>query len=189
MKVLDFDCECRPMHFYGDYVSKEITAMAWAWTDKPDDVTCYLLGETDLPKMLAAFVEAWASADLVTGHFIRGFDIPLIQGALTEQKMALLPDKLTQDTKLDAVSRHGLSASQENWGGMLGLENPKVQMDQTKWRKANRLQPEGLALVRERVTGDVKQHIELRLKMLRLEYLKPPVMWRSGRGKAEKYQP
>ena len=56
MRVLDFDVEARPLHWIsGDYVSKEITAIAWAWVDKPDDVACYLLGETDPIAMLQAF--------------------------------------------------------------------------------------------------------------------------------------
>jgi len=180
MRVLDFDVECRPLHFYGDYVSKEITAMAWAWCDRPEDVTCLLLGEVELTQMLRRFREVFDAADMVTGHFIRGFDLPLICGALTEHQLPMLPDKLTQDTKLDLVRRHGLSGSQENIGGMLGLEHPKVPMDQTKWRAANRLTAEGLAAVRERVTGDVRQHIEMRRKLLALGYLSEPVKWKSG---------
>src|SRR3954468_13490203 len=75
MRVLDFDCEARPLHWIGgDYVSKEITALAWAWTDDPEHVTCYLLGETDTPTMLEAFRAAYDQADMVTGHYIRGFD-------------------------------------------------------------------------------------------------------------------
>ena len=63
---------------------------------------------------------------------------------------------------------------------MLGLNYPKVKMDQTKWRSANRLTPEGLALTRERVVGDVLQHIELRQRLLDLGYLCPPTLWSSG---------
>jgi hypothetical protein len=188
-RVLDFDVECRPLHFYGDYVSKEITAMAWAWTDRPEDVTCLLLGAIELPEMLRRFREVWTQADLVTGHFIRGFDVPLIAGALTEFQMPMLPDQWTHDTKLDLVRRHGLSGSQENLGAMLGLSNPKVQMDQAKWRRANRLTPEGLAEVRERVIGDVKQHIEMRKRLMDLGYLSGPVLWKSGSAQVAEYTP
>ena len=32
LRVLDFDCECRPLSWYaGDMNSKEITAIAWKW--------------------------------------------------------------------------------------------------------------------------------------------------------------
>lgn len=184
-RVLDFDCECRPLHFYGDYVSKEVTAIAWAWTYAPDDVTCLLLGEVEGPEMLRRFTEAFNQADLVTGHFIRGFDLPLIQGQLTEYQMPALGDKLTSDTKLDLLRRHGFSGSQENLGAMLGLTNPKVGMNQATWRAANRLTPEGLELVRERVVGDVKQHCEMRKRLLELGYLGPPVLWKGSAQIAE----
>ena len=181
MRILDFDVEARPLHWISnEYVSKEITAMAWAWVDQPEDVTCYLLGETEPVEMLQAFTAAYAQADIVTGHYIRGYDLPMISGALTEYQMRALGKKMTQDTKLDLVRRQGLSGSQENLGAMLGLQHPKVHMDQAKWRAANRLQPAGLTAARERVVGDVLQHIELRQRLLDLGYLGPPKMWESN---------
>jgi DNA polymerase elongation subunit (family B) len=169
--------------------SKEITALAWAWVDTPEDVTCYLLGESRPQAMLRAFRAAYAKADVVTGHFIRGFDLPLINGALTEYQMPTLDDKLASDTKLDLVRRHGLSGSQENLGAMLGLVNPKVKMDQAKWRSANRLTKAGRELARERVCGDVRQHIEMRRKLIELGYLGAPVLWRGGTAPLETYTP
>jgi hypothetical protein len=190
LRVLDFDVEARPLHWIsGDYVSKEITAIAWAWCDAPEDVTCYLLGETDPIDMLTAFCRAYRHADMVTGHFIRGYDLPMVNGALTEYQLPPLGDKLTCDTKIDLVRRQGLSGSQENLGTMLGLDNPKVKMDQAKWRAANRLTPEGLAHVRERVIGDVRQHIEMRRRLMELRYLGPPVLWKGGSAPAEAYTP
>jgi hypothetical protein len=190
MRVLDFDVEARPLHWIsGDYVSKEITAIAWAWCDAPDQVTCYLLGETDPVTMLQAFLEAYQQADMVTGHFIRGYDLPMVNGSLTEYQLPTLPDKLSQDTKIDLVRRQGLSGSQENIGVMLGLEREKVKMDQRSWRDANRLTPEGLEKTKKRVVGDVQQHIEMRARLLRLGYLGPPVLWKGGASPIEPYTP
>lgn len=190
MRVLDFDVEARPLHWIsGDYVSKEITAIAWAWCDDPANVSCLLLGETDPVAMLKAFVAAYDRADMVTGHFIRGYDLPMVNGALTEYRLPALGDKLSQDTKIDLVRRQGLSSSQENLGAMLALSNPKVQMNQARWRAANRLEPGGLEAVRERVIGDVRQHIEMRQRLLDLGYLAPPVVWRGGASPIEKYEP
>lgn len=181
MRVLDFDVEARPLHWIsGDYVSKEITAMAWAWVDRPEDVTCYLLGETHPVDMLRAFLDVYRRADVVTGHFIRGYDLPMVNGALTEYGLPALEDKPTQDTKLDLVRRAGLSSSQENLGAMLRLDHPKVKMDQARWRDANRLTPEGRQLARERVIGDVRQHMELRQRLLELGYLGPIRVWKSN---------
>ena len=55
---------------------------------------------------------------------------------------------------------------------MLGLEAPKVGMSQAMWRKANRLEPDGIKLTYNRVTGDVRQHIALRAKLNELGWLK-----------------
>ncbi|HUX01582.1 MAG TPA: hypothetical protein VMY35_11440 [Phycisphaerae bacterium] len=181
LRVLDFDCEARPLHWIsGDYVSKEITAIAWAWCDRPDHVWCYLLGQTTPQAMLEEFRRAYNEADLVTGHYIRGYDLPVINGSLTEYGLAPLGDKLTCDTKNDFIRRQGLSNSQENIGAMLGLSHKKVRMNQQSWRDANRLTPTGIAETRARVVGDVRQHIEMRRRLIELGYLGPAVLWKSG---------
>jgi hypothetical protein len=60
-------------------------------------------------------------------------------------------------------------------------------MNQHRWRAANRLTGEGLALVRERVVGDVQQHIELRRTLLEKGYLSHPKIWRSPSAPVEAY--
>jgi hypothetical protein len=190
MKVLDFDIENRPLTYLGsDFTTAEVTAIAWAWTDKPDDVTVYLLGETDLSTILDRFLRVYDLADMVTGHYIKGHDLPMINGALVELGMPSLQDRLVQDTKTDLIALKGISKSQESLGSMFRLDAPKVQMNQTKWRAANRLTPEGLAEVRARVVGDVRQHIQMRAKLLEMGYLAPPRIWRSGVAKVEAYVP
>lgn len=190
MRILDFDIENRPLSYLGsDFTTSEVTAVSWAWVDAPKDVTVYLLGETALPAILMAFCEVYNQADMVTGHFIRGHDLPMINGALMEFGMPPLSDKLSHDTKLDLTRAKGLSRSQESLAAMLRLEHPKVQMNQFRWRAANRLEPEGLAYVRERVIGDVQQHIEMRQRLLELGYLDRPKVWRSLSAELAEYTP
>jgi hypothetical protein len=190
MRVLDFDIENRPLSYLGsDFTTAEVTAIAWAWCDKPEDVTCVLLGEVDPVTMLQQFVAAYTQSDMVTGHFITGHDLGIINGALMEYRLPTLPDKLVQDTKTQLVRRKGISGSQENLAAMLLLEHDKVKMNQIKWRAANRLTPEGLALTRERVVGDVRQHMEMRARLLALGYLAPPTVWRGGTAPVETYTP
>ncbi len=178
MRVLDFDCENRPLSYLGsDFTTSEVTAIAWAWD--PKDVTVYLLGEHPLPYILKRFVAAYKLADMVTGHFVRGHDLPMLNGALMECRMPLLPSVLVQDTKCDLIRSKGLSLSQESLGAMFRLENSKVHMNQIKWRSANRLTADGLADVRERVVGDVRQHMALRKELLTLGYLNPAREWKS----------
>lgn len=190
MRVLDFDIENRPLSYLGsDFTTAEVTAIAWAWCDQPEDVTVYLLGEHELSYILSSFVEAYRHADLVTGHFISGHDLPMVNGALMECRMPPLPDRLMQDTKTHLVKSKGLSLSQESLGAMFRLEQAKVQMNQSKWRAANRLTPEGLAEVRHRVSGDVRQHMALRRELLALGYLASPSVWRSGSAQLAEYVP
>jgi hypothetical protein len=187
LRVLDFDIENRPLSYLGsDFTTAEVTAIAWAWDG---DVTVYLLGEHELPYILTQFVDAYRQADLVTGHYVRGHDIPMINGALMECRMPPLPDMWVSDTKLDLIRTKGLSLSQESLGAMFKLDQRKVQMNQSKWRAANRLTPEGLKEVRERVVGDVQQHRAMRQELLSLGYLAAPKLWRSGSAKVECYAP
>lgn len=189
MRVLDFDIENRPLSYLGsDFTTAEVTAIAWAWTDG-DVVTVRLLGETPLPDILREFVAVYNQADMVTGHFVLGHDLPMLNGALMECGLPPLADKLVQDTKVHLMRAKGISKSQESLGAMFNLDAPKVSMNQSKWRAANRLTPEGLREVRERVVGDVRQHMELRRVLLQRGMLAPPTVWRSGVSKVESYTP
>lgn len=188
LRILDFDIENRPLSYLGmDYTTAEITAIGWGWItpdvlDGPFSVT--LTKKNTTYSLLRTFVRQWEQADVVTGHYILGHDIPIINGALTEVGLPVLSDKLVQDTKVHLVKLKGISKSQENLAGMLGLDAPKVQMDTTKWREANRLTPEGIALTRERVEGDIVQHVELRDRLIAEGLLKPPAPWSAQAGGA-----
>jgi hypothetical protein len=177
LHTLDFDIENRPLSYLGmDFTTADITAIAGSWVgEKKVDVRC--LGEVTTQEMLAWFVDLYNQADLVTGHYIRKHDLPIINGALMEFGMAPLSEKLTSDTKLDMLKRSGISASQESIADMLSVPAPKVQMSQAKWRSANRLTAEGIAETRTRVVGDIRQHKQMRQAMLDAGILGPPRMW------------
>lgn len=179
LRILDFDIENRPLSYWvPDRPTAEITAIAWAFTDQPRHVEVVLLGRDDPRDMLERFVAAYDAANLVTGHYIRKHDLPIVNGALMEAGLPTLGPKLTQDTKLDMVRKADIPATQEFLADMLGVAAPKYHMTQTKWREANRLTPEGLALTEKRVTDDVRQHMNLREAMLKAGLLKAPRVWR-----------
>ncbi len=191
LRILDFDLENRPLSYLGsDFTTGDITAIAWGWADE-EQVYCEVQTKRDWSRsvMLRAFLEAYNEADMVTGHFIRGYDLPVINGALMEIGLEPLSDKLSSDTKNDLKKRKYISASQENLGAMLGLEAPKVQMNTPKWREANRLTTEGIAITQERVIGDVVQHKQLRLKLIELGWLGTPKVWRSSGTPGGAYTP
>lgn len=177
--ILDFDIENRPLSYLGqDYTTAEITAIAWCFVDEPKTLTCRLLGRDEPGAMLADFVAAYNAADMVTGHYIRMHDLPIINGALVERGMLCLEDKLTCDTKLDLVKKGPVfSASQENLCAMLGLAAPKVHMNTVLWREANRLTPAGLKLTAKRAVGDVFQHMQLRKALVARNLLSAPKTW------------
>ena len=192
LKVLDFDVEARPLSWItSDYVSKEITAIGCQWIEKKGKgkSACWLLGVHDPVEMLESFRQFYDKADMVVGHYIRGYDLPTVMGAMTDFHLDPITSKLTHDTKQDLVKWQGHSKSQENIGAMLGIDNPKVHMNQEMWREANRLTPEGVKLTRERVLGDVKQNIEMRARLLELGYLGPPQVWEYSQHGYGQYKP
>lgn len=197
-RILDFDLECRPIAFYGgDFVTKQPTAIAWKFVGERGPVQVAVIGESDRMSlvldeeraMLGQFLAAYDQADMLTGHYIRGFDLPVLAGALMRLGMPALEQKLAQDTKNDLIKASGLSKSMENLSAMLDAKTKKYQMDTAKWAAANMLLPEGIALAKRRVTQDVREHIELRSKLLELGALGPPKVWYPGASKGGKYAP
>jgi hypothetical protein len=195
-RVLDFDVECRPIAWYGgDFVTKQITAIAWTWVDEDDDVEVAFIGESgrsvlvleEEQEMLESFLAHYAEADIVTGHFIRGFDLPLINGSLMRLGLPLLGEKRVHDTKMDLARAQGISKSQENLGAMYELEHPKIPMNTALWARGNMLLPDGIDATIERVTGDVAQHVELRAEMLALGHLGPVTLWSPGPAPLPEY--
>ncbi len=180
--VVDFDIETRPLGWYGgEFVHSEPTAIGYAYVTGPQAgfAQTFLLDKTkgSAVRMLKAFRKVYDHADMLTGHYIRGFDLGQLQAAYLENGLPLLGPKLTHDTKLDLLRFSGMSKSQQNIGSMFDTEAPKVVMTMADWREANRLTPEGLELTHDRVIGDVLQHMQMRRAMLDAGILGPPKMW------------
>lgn len=201
LRILDFDIENRPLHYwYGDATTGEITVIAWAWYgDESKDGRPYV-HEAHLLRppnhwesavtMLRQFLEAYDEADMVTGHFIRGHDLPMINSATMELGLPRLHSKLTSDTKLDLTKHKYMSVSQKNLAEMLGVRAPKVPMPQVSWRESNRLTDEGVELAVARAVGDVLQHMELRKVLLERNLLAQPKVWVSSAAAHDTtYQP
>ena len=178
-RTLDFDIENRPLSYWFDgRCTAEVTAIAWRWVGVTNEATrCYLLGSHTAEEMLLAFKAAYDEADIVTGHFIRRHDLPIVNGALIEHGLPQLGSKLTSDTKIDLVRFSDLAKSQEALGAMLGIDAPKIQMTQSDWREGNRLTPAGIMRTRARVVGDVEQHVQLRAALIERDMLGAPRWW------------
>lgn len=188
-RILDFDTESRPLSWFGgDFVTQEITAIAAQFIGEKK-MYVWALGEDQTEDFLMAFRVLYDQADIVTGHFIIGHDLPVLNAAMLDFGLNPLSPKMAHDTKNHLLKLRGISKSQENLGALLGLKHPKVGMDQAKWREANRLTPAGIALTKKRVVGDVKQHIELRAELLRRGMLGFPKMWHPSGAYNPQYVP
>lgn len=182
-RILDFDIENRPLsYWYDGNCTAEVTAIAWSFVGE-DHVECYLLEPpprhvVSAKVMLSQFSLAYEQADVVTGHYIRRHDLPLLNGAMLEHNLPPLGAKLVSDTQTDFIKRKDISASQESLGAMFGLVEDKYHMSQGKWREANRLTPEGLEQTHKRVVDDVVQHKALRAALCEAGVLRVPSIWR-----------
>jgi len=182
LRILDFDIENRPLHYwYDDKTTGEITVIAWSWYGKQKVHVRALeappLHDESADQMLQDFMRAFDEADLVTGHYIRMHDLPIINSALIERGLGRMASKLTSDTKLDLVKHSQLSVSQKNLTELLGVPQPKLDMPQASWREANRLTQSGIALAEARCVQDIMQHKALRTRLLELGLLGAPRMW------------
>jgi hypothetical protein len=184
-RVLDFDIETRRIGFHNggrfNPDGCEAICIAWKFLDE-DEVNVRVQdvawNSMKLRAMLREFFEAYAEATLVTGHYIRKFDLPILSGMAVEHGLRWPGSKMTSDTKLDLIKVGGLSQSQENLSALLELEASKFPMNDYKWRDAARLTWRGLAEAERRVVADVRQHEELRGKLLSEDTLNPPRMWK-----------
>lgn len=192
-RILDFDLECRPLSYTGWGNTDEITSIACSWYGQDEVYFLHLPAglRTDgeyrvaTEMMLSQFTYLYDQADIVTGHYIRNFDLPKINGALLENGMLSLKPKMTSCTKNDLVKFSGLSKSQENLGLLLQYFNQgkqhlanKEHVAQMEWRQVNRLTVEGIEENRRRVEGDVRQHKQLREALLLHGMLRGPKTWR-----------
>jgi hypothetical protein len=179
LRVLDFDTECRPMHYSEWRAESQLTGIAWSWVGS-DDVECIVLKQnlSNERKMLAEFMRAFCQADIVTGHYIRRHDLPLLVDHCIHAGIEMPAQVLASDTKVDLARVRGLGASQENLALTFGLSAEKHRMAGADWRIANTLSKAGQEGTRTRVVSDVIQHKALRAELIERGLLGPPTWWR-----------
>lgn len=184
-RILDFDSECRPMHYSEWRPESQMTAIAWQWVGTPDAdglIHSRVLQQdmSNEKEMLEDFLRAYDTAEVVMGHYIRKHDLPLINDHCLRLGLTPISErggKWTIDTKMDAVQIKALGMSQDNLSVMLKLDNAKHHMSGADWRVANGLSPEGQADSVERVTSDVRQNVELYVAMKAIGALRPMRRW------------
>lgn len=128
--------------------------------------------------MLRAVRRAFDEADIVVGHYIRRYDLPLLNAMLVEVGEPQLSQKLTRDTKEDLPKMKGISKSQVNLAAMWGTDKQKDYMTVPAWREANRLTKEGVDGAISRAINDVLQNMAIYEYAIAHRLLGPPKLWR-----------
>lgn len=188
LRVLDIDVECLPGHWIAaDYVSKIITAVAWKPVGSREPVTVLTHYDTEPGEMALQLAGAIEEADVVAGHYIRGFDLPLLNGNLLRAGAPPLQPLMAHDTKLDLVKSHGRSLSQKNLSAQIGVRKPKIDVTLFEWEAFNTRTPGFRDAGINRVRGDVLQNIEMRSRLIEMGWLGPPKRW-DGAIRGSRYQ-
>jgi DNA polymerase elongation subunit (family B) len=183
-RVLDFDVETVAAGFADpDWVPQKITCVAWSWIDEPhiESGVCGPLGLFGNPalrqKMLIPLLDAIREADMVTGHNIERFDLPVINAECMRLDLTPLDGVLVQDT-MRVYRSKGFKKGQDNLGTLYGAHGDKLALTWQQWQDA--YDEKDWATIRERAESDVLMHVELRDLMIARGVLKPPRIWRAS---------
>ena len=135
---------------------------------------------------IAAAVEA---ADLVIGHWVRGFDLPLLNADLERiGRTEPLQRVLTIDTKSDRKVGSGLSQSLENLAFRYDTQVQKLDMREPMWEEFNLWQTErSVKWVRDRVSTDILATEQLYVAMEEAGRLNGPKAWDPASASLPRY--
>lgn len=173
-RILDWDLECVAAGF-GDpsFVPTKVTVIAWSWVG--EDHVSWATRLEDADAMFSRFLDAYNEADVVTGHNLIRFDLPVLQADLLRHGFPKLKPVLVQDT-IRIVKTKGFKKGQDNLSALLANPIQKMPLNWQEWQDA--YEESDWATVVERCVSDVKGHKILRERMLDLGWLRPAVMWK-----------
>ena len=177
-RILAFDIENKPVSYNGDWPTAHITAIAACWVDQPESIRYWPVTFKTVAKQLERFRAVYDKADIVTGHYIRKHDLPIINGRMMTNMLSPLGQKMTLDTKLDWLKKKDVSATLENLLKYYGIEHGKAHLSAADWEAINEGDVAGQTLLKERCVGDVIAQAALFRKMVSLDHLGAPKMWR-----------
>lgn len=181
LRILDFDIETIAAGFADpEWVPQKITCVAWSWVDS-DDVKVRICGPAGIfgkpwkrAEMLAPLLADIARADMVTGHNLLRFDLPVINSECLRLNLRTLPALLVQDTIRVARSK-GFKKGQDSIGRLLKVGEQKMALDWQAWQDA--YDEKDWGTVKARCVSDVVMHKQMRAEMLARGWLKAPRTW------------
>ena len=182
-RILDFDVETVAAGFADpNWVPQKITCVAWSWigSDQVESRICTplgLFGRPDLRSaMLAALLDQIKRADMLTGHNIERFDLPVINAEAMRLGLEPVREVLVQDTMRFLRSK-GFKKGKDNLGHLLETRTQELPLDWQAWEDA--YGDDGWKTIRLRAETDVLGHKEIREKLLDREIVRPPRVWRG----------
>jgi DNA polymerase elongation subunit (family B) len=180
-KILDFDLETVAAGFDDpQWVPQKITCVAWSWIgENPvESHICTplgLFGDPSLRKdMLEALLAEISRADMLTGHNLERFDLPVLNAECMRLGLSAIRSVVVEDT-MRLVRAKGFKRGQDNIVELFGLPRKKMALNWQEWQNA--YDQDGWRTVRERCESDVLGHKEMRLKLLQYGYLRKPRKW------------
>jgi hypothetical protein len=191
--VRDFDFESKPLWFWYDKPTAVLTSISFMDSvgGKPDhDSLATEVAPLDTRAEYVAWLEhiyvVLTTADVLTGHNIDRFDLPLFQAQLLRQGLPALPQLTTQDT-MRLVKKRDASASQEsliNYVALkatcpIGMPIYKHHLSIPEWEDAAMGWSDEVLI--ERPMSDVHGHVHLREVLSEKGYLAPPRAWSPTR--------
>ena len=180
-RILDFDIETIAAGFADpEWVPQKITCVAWSWvgSDVVESRVCGPAGIFGKPerraRMLAPLLKSLGEADMVTGHNVLRFDLPVIQAEVMRLGLPSLGSLLVQDT-IRLHRSKGFKKGQDNLGRLYRIADEKLTMDWQAWQDA--YDEDGWRTIRARAESDVLMHKQLRAALIERDYLREPRPW------------
>jgi len=180
-RVLDFDIETIAAGFADpEWVPQKITCVAWSWvgSDRVESRICGPGGIFGKPHlrglMLHPLLKAIGEADMVTGHNIERFDLPVLNAEAMRLGLEPVRSVLVQDT-IRVVRSKGFKKGQDTLGRMYRVPSEKLALDWQAWQDA--YDEPGWKTVRSRCETDVLMHKQVRERQLAEGHLRAPRRW------------
>lgn len=181
-RVLDFDIETVAAGFADpQWVPNRTVCWAYCWTDEKEARVSALpvrdfYDHGARRRFLEPLFEVIGEADILTGHNIVRFDLPILNSECLLLGLRTIGSKMVQDT-IRLPKSKGFKKGQDNMAHALGVKEEKMPLSWAQWEAAY-AEPD-LTTIKERCASDVLMHIRMREKMGDAGVLGPPKMWKG----------
>lgn len=162
-----FDIETRSLGFHNGGAFKPIGSgpIAVSWRilgGEADDMVAVHWDYAQAEGKLMAFFDDFLSrVDVVLGHNIRDFDLPVLNGWRLELGMRPFKPITFIDTLRHLKKTAGRSRSMANLAASMGIKDEKPHVTDHQWRRAGAGDPDVLEYIRRRCHDDVVLNIHL----------------------------